>query len=130
MQRSSERVEPPQHASKVVDKDDGWHMRRRARQVSLLRAGLQVVLDGLPNVGKSSLLNKLTGSDRAIISAVAGTTRDVIDALLTTALALAQRHADARARARRVSVLGASHPSGRETIENFCESCPRFLLTM
>ena len=50
----------------------------RARQGSLLRNGLHVVLVGQPNVGKSSLLNQLAGDELAIVTPVAGTTRDVV----------------------------------------------------
>lgn len=50
----------------------------QARQGALLREGLNVVLIGQPNVGKSSLLNKLAGYDAAIVTEIAGTTRDTV----------------------------------------------------
>ena len=50
----------------------------RAKQGRVLREGLQVVLVGQPNVGKSSLLNRLAGEEVAIVTPVAGTTRDTV----------------------------------------------------
>ncbi len=50
----------------------------KAKQGSLLREGMQLVIVGKPNAGKSSLLNALSGNDTAIVTEVAGTTRDVL----------------------------------------------------
>lgn len=64
-------------------------LRRGLRQVmqtatmgAVLRDGLTVVLVGQPNVGKSSLLNRLSGDDVAIVTPVAGTTRDMVRATI------------------------------------------------
>jgi tRNA modification GTPase len=53
-------------------------VRGRARQGALLREGIKVVIAGQPNAGKSSLLNALAGAELAIVTPVAGTTRDVV----------------------------------------------------
>ena len=50
----------------------------RAQQGQLLRDGMTLVIAGRPNAGKSSLLNVLAGSDAAIVTAIPGTTRDVL----------------------------------------------------
>ena len=54
------------------------HVLQRARQGALLREGINVVIAGQPNSGKSSLLNALAGAELAIVTAVPGTTRDVV----------------------------------------------------
>jgi len=53
---------------------------RTAKHDGALRAGLRVAVVGAPNAGKSSLLNALTGDERAIVSPEAGTTRDYLEA--------------------------------------------------
>ncbi|WP_034918157.1 tRNA uridine-5-carboxymethylaminomethyl(34) synthesis GTPase MnmE [Erwinia sp. 9145] len=62
--------------AQVIADLDG--VRAGAHQGSLLREGMKVVIAGRPNAGKSSLLNALAGREAAIVTDIAGTTRDVL----------------------------------------------------
>ena len=53
-------------------------LRAQTKQGALLREGIRVVIAGQPNAGKSSLLNALAGAELAIVTPIAGTTRDVV----------------------------------------------------
>lgn len=53
-------------------------VQKQAKQGSILREGMRVVIAGRPNAGKSSLLNALSGKDTAIVTDIEGTTRDVL----------------------------------------------------
>lgn len=60
----------------IIEQLDG--VQREAKQGSILREGMKVVIAGRPNAGKSSLLNALAGREAAIVTDIAGTTRDVL----------------------------------------------------
>lgn len=60
----------------IIDKTNA--ILKQAKQGSVLREGMSVVIAGKPNAGKSSLLNALSGKDAAIVTEIAGTTRDTL----------------------------------------------------
>ena len=55
---------------------------KTASSAQLIKQGLKVAIIGKPNVGKSSIFNKIIGENKAIVSNIAGTTRDIVDATL------------------------------------------------
>ncbi|MCW8826893.1 MAG: tRNA uridine-5-carboxymethylaminomethyl(34) synthesis GTPase MnmE [Gammaproteobacteria bacterium] len=68
--------EVQQRLTEVTDKLN--QVQRSAKQGNILREGMNVVLAGQPNAGKSSLLNALAGEESAIVTDIAGTTRDLL----------------------------------------------------
>ncbi len=58
------------------------NVKQRATQGAILREGIKVVIAGQPNAGKSSLLNALAGAELAIVTPIAGTTRDKVSQLI------------------------------------------------
>lgn len=98
------------------DAGDRLEAMLRANEAGrLVKDGLDVVIVGRPNVGKSSLFNRLLGKDRVIVSETAGTTRDVVDGLVGVDGVVIKIHDTA-------GVWGASDDVGREAVRRTREA--------